>query len=73
LALCAAGGETENEQFDFVGLHNISNHVINLKEGCNAATAFIRQCDSDSLRRDSQAMKIIANMTMLVLPTTALG
>ncbi|KAL8697035.1 MAG: hypothetical protein Q9224_002499, partial [Gallowayella concinna] len=46
LALGAAGGdggEAENEQFDFVGLHNISNHIINLKEGCNAATAFIRQ------------------------------
>lgn len=141
------------QEFDFVGLHNISKHVIYLKEGSLAAVALVKrfceghesimkdvtcterlflmrsvhelllhkatsleglvlrvagmdsltqnlinlvrrlcalsishttlmvwkafntvsQRDSNSLKEDSQAMKIIANLTIFFLPTTALA
>ena len=31
------------QEFDFVGLHNLSKHVINLKEGCHAAIALVKR------------------------------
>ena len=32
----------EGQDFDFVGLHNISKHIIYLKEGTQAAIALVR-------------------------------
>ncbi|KAI9695518.1 MAG: hypothetical protein M1836_006435 [Candelina mexicana] len=40
--LLAAGGELAEQGFDFVGLHNVSKHVIYLKEGSHAAAALVK-------------------------------
>ena len=40
--LVVASGELTEEGFDFVGLHNISKHVIYLKEGTHAAVALVK-------------------------------
>ncbi|KAL8916350.1 MAG: hypothetical protein Q9208_008574 [Pyrenodesmia sp. 3 TL-2023] len=43
LILRSAGGESTEEEFDFVGLHNISKHVIYLKESSSAAVALTKR------------------------------
>lgn len=40
--LLAANGEFTQDEFDFVGLHNMSKHVIYLKEGSEAAIALVK-------------------------------
>lgn len=42
MVLHAAGGELTEQEFDFAGLHNISKHVIYLKEGTQAAVALVK-------------------------------